>query len=80
MLEQIGGKKIGEGTVLGRKCEIWKALGTKLWIWKGITLKISSKILGIERTSEAVELKTGIKIDDSKFKVPEGIKITDYTE
>ena len=80
MLEQIGGRKIGEETILGKDCEVWKALGTKLWIWKGITLKISSKIMGIERTSEAVEIKTGIKIDENKFKVPEGIKITDYTQ
>ena len=79
MLEQIGGKKIGEEEILGKKCEVWKALGTKLWFWKGIPLKVSSKILGIERTVEAVELKTNVKIDENKFKVPEGIKITDYT-
>ena len=79
MLEQMGGKKIGEEELLGKKCEVWKALGTTMWFWKGIPLKIPSKILGIERTSEAVELKTGVKIDESKFKVPPGIKITDYT-
>ena len=79
MLEQVGGKKIGEEEILGKKCEVWKALGTKLWFWKGIPLKVSSKLLGIERTSEAVELKTNVKIDESKFKVPPGIKITDYT-
>jgi len=80
MLKQMGGKKIGEEEILGKKCEIWKALGTKLWLWKGIPLKISSKILGIERVTEAVEIKTNVKIDENRFQVPEGIKITDYTE
>jgi len=79
MLEQAGGKKTGEEEILGKKCEVWNVLGTTMWFWKGIPLKISSKILGIERTSEAVELKTDVKIDESKFKVPPGIKITDYT-
>ncbi len=80
MLKQMGGKKIGEEEILGKNCEIWKALGTKIWFWKGVPLKISSKMLGIERVTEAVEIKTNVKIDESKFKVPEGIKITDYTE
>ena len=79
MLIQMGGKKIGEEEILGKQCEVWKALGTKLWLWKGIPLKISSNILGIKRTEEAVELKTNIQIDESIFAVPENIKITDYT-
>ena len=79
MLKKMGGKKIGEGEILGKKCEIWKALGTKLWIWKGIPLKISTKMLGIERTTEAVEMRVDIPIKDDKFEVPADIKIVDYT-
>ncbi len=80
MLKQIGGEKIGDEEIMGKKCEVWKALGTKIWFWKGIPLKLSSNILGIERTLEAVELKTNVKIDDYRFKVPVDIKITDYTD
>ena len=80
MLKKMGGKKIGEEEILGKNCEIWKALGTKIWLWKGIPLKTQSKIMGIERTVEAIELNINTKIDESVFKVPEGIKINDYTK
>ena len=80
MLKQMGGKIIGEEEILGKKCDIWKALGVKVWIWKGIPLKVSSKMLGIKRFSEAIDIKTNVKLDEDLFKVPEGIKITDYSK
>jgi hypothetical protein len=80
MLKSIGGKIIGEEEILGKKCDIWKAIGVKVWIWKGLPLKVSSKILGIKRYSEATEIQVDVKLEDSLFKVPEGIKIIDYTK
>jgi len=80
MLKRMGGKIIGEEKILGKKCDIWKALGVKVWLWKGLPLKVSSKMLGIKRYSEATEIKVDVKIDDSMFKVPEGIKIIDYSK
>jgi hypothetical protein len=71
MLTQMGGKKTGNGKVLGYACEIWEAMGTRIWIYKGVTLKIETNIMGMKQTEVATEAKFGKKIPSSKLKLPD---------
>ncbi len=79
MLEAMGGKREGTGEVLGKTCEIWvlESTKTKMWVWKGITLKSTINIMGTGQTNEAIDIQTDTKVPSDKFKVPEGIKLTD---
>jgi hypothetical protein len=71
MLKEMGGKKIGEGEVLGLPCELWEVMGTKMWMHKGVTLKIESNIMGMTRKEEATEVKFGVSIPSEKLKLPD---------
>ena len=72
MLKEMGGKKVGEGKVLGFSCEIWEAMGTnKMWIYKGVTLKTEINIMGMIQKEEATEVKFGISIPSDKLKLPD---------
>jgi len=71
MLKEMGGKKIGEGEVLGLSCEVWEVMGTKMWMHKGVTLKIKSNIMGMTHKEEATEVKFGISIPSDKLKLPD---------
>jgi hypothetical protein len=71
MLESMGGKKIGEESLLGYPCEIWDTMGSKQWIYKGVTLKMISKIMGITTIKEAVTAKFNQNISDKYFKLPD---------
>jgi len=79
MLEAMGGKKQGTEEFLGKSCEVWfvKATETKMWIWKGITLKSTINIMGMKQTTEAIDIQSDASVPEDKFKVPEGIKISD---
>jgi hypothetical protein len=71
MLEEMGGKKVGTGKVLGLPCEIWEIVGTKIWLHKGVTLKIESNIMGMIHKEEATEVKFGVSIPSEKLKLPD---------
>jgi hypothetical protein len=71
MLEAMGGKKVGNGKILGYPCEIWQAMGSKIWIYKGIPLKIYSNIMGLKRTETAVRAEFDVKVADAVFKLPD---------
>jgi hypothetical protein len=79
MLQDMGGKKIGSETFLGKNCEVWEIdmMGkTKLLIWNGLTLKMEAKIMGVTTSEKAQSINTKISFNDSDFEVPKGIKIT----
>ncbi len=67
MMVQMGGKKVGRGTVLGKACEIWeiKNMGTRIWLWNWIPLKTVTSMMGMEMTVEA----TKISLDFDKKKL-----------
>ena len=71
MLKEMGGKKVGDGEVLGLSCEIWEAEGMKMWIHKGVTLKTENNIMGMIRKEEATEAKFGVSIPSDKLKLPD---------
>jgi D-arabinose 5-phosphate isomerase GutQ len=71
MMQQMGGKKVGTGKVLGYPCEIWELMGSKVWIYKGIPLKSESNIMGFKHTEVATKAKFNVVIPKEKFKLPD---------
>ncbi|MCH9813531.1 MAG: hypothetical protein K0U47_06255 [Epsilonproteobacteria bacterium] len=71
MLKKMGGKQIGDGKVLGYKCEIWEVMGSKMWIYKGIPLKTEANIMGTNQTMIAKSAKFNLLISDKKFTLPD---------
>jgi hypothetical protein len=76
LLKQMGGKQIGEDTVLGFRCEVWKLMGTTQCLYRGIPLRIESNILGIKTTKIATEAAFDIALDPKAFTLPD-FPITD---
>jgi len=70
MLEGMGGKIVGQGSVLGYNCDIWDVMGGKQWIYKGLPLKIEVTMMGITTITEAITAKFDISVADKYFKLP----------
>lgn len=70
MMQSMGGKKVGNGKVLGYDCEIWSLMGVKMWVYKGLTLKVESSIMGITNLKEATSAKFDIDVDDKNLTLP----------
>jgi len=70
MMKKMGGKKIGTGTVLGKKCDIWeiKDMGTKTWLWNWINLKTETNMMGMKMTIEATRISESF--DKKKLEKP----------
>ena len=70
-LVKMGYKEIGQESVLGKKCDVWKHGGDKIWTWKGLALK--------SKHGKNIETATSIKVDKSiaqnKFEVPADYKL-----
>lgn len=72
-IEDLGTEKIGD-----RECTKYSQIvdqsGIKakatIWVWKGITIKTSIKIMGMEMTTEAVEIQENAYILPITFEVP----------
>ena len=71
MLESMGGKKVGDESVLGHNCEIWDVMGAKQWIFKGVTLKMEVTVLGIKTITQATSAKFDVSVADVNFKLPD---------
>jgi len=71
MLIHMGYEIIGQETISGRECDIWKQGKSKIWVWKGLTLK--------SQVGKDVEIATSVKIDEGvdpkMFEVPEGYEV-----
>jgi hypothetical protein len=74
--KDMGFEKTGEGTVLGKNCDIYEGMSTKIWVWKNLALKTEINMFG-KSTIEATRLEVDIPIDNNKFRVPDGIKMTE---
>jgi hypothetical protein len=70
MLESMGGKKVGNGKVLGYNCEIWELMGSKSWLYKGVPLKTESSMMGMKHNSIATKAKFNVSISDNDLKLP----------
>lgn len=69
-LEQNGGKKVGNESILGYDCEVWQWKYGKIWVHKGVTLKNEANMLGIKTITVATSAKFGSTPSDSLFKLP----------
>lgn len=74
VLAGFGGEKLGNEKVIGYNCEVISLMGAKTWIYKGVTLKLTSKIMGIENNLIAVVFKPNISVSATKFEEPKGVK------
>lgn len=70
MLISMGGKKIGDETFMGYKCEVWTVMGVKQWLHKGVMLKMEMNTLGISTITEAISVKFDTSVTNDKFKLP----------
>jgi hypothetical protein len=72
----MGFKKTGEETLLGKKCDIWEGMSSKIWVWQNFALKTEMNIFG-KSVVEVKKIDVGVSIDKSKFDIPEGITWTE---
>lgn len=70
MMQQMGGKKIGEENILGYPCEVWEFQWGKIWGHKGIPLKTQSTMMGITHLEMAKKVQFGVTAPSSKFTLP----------
>jgi len=70
MMQQMGGRKIGEESVLGYACEAWEFQWGKVWSHKGIPLKTQSTMMGITHLEIAKKIQFDITVPSSKFVLP----------
>ncbi len=71
MMQKMGGKVVGKGSVLGYPCEIWESKAGKVWLYKGVPLKIETTMMGFKHTQIATKAKFNVSIPESAFKLPD---------
>lgn len=73
-VEKSGGKMLPNETILGKECTVYEVMGSKQWLYKGMVLKAT---MGDKVIMNAVKVEEDVNIPDDKFKIPEGITITE---
>jgi len=71
LLNEMGGKKVGEASILGYDCEVWEMPMIKLWLHKGLALKTEANIMGIINTMEATNVQLDVSVSDEDLKLPD---------
>lgn len=69
-LTQMGAKFLGNENILNYKCDIWELGEYKIWLYNSVILKQLSKFDDIEHLQIAKNANFNVKINDSKFKLP----------
>lgn len=72
----MGFKKTGEETLIGKKCDIWEGMSSKIWVWQNFALKSEMNLFG-KTVVETKKIEVGGSIDHSKFNIPSDIKFTE---
>ncbi len=75
IFNDLGGRKIGNVTFLGRECEIGEMLTVNVTMYKGVALKTKVNLLGRTNTETAIVFEENIAIDASKFLPPTNIDL-----
>lgn len=74
-------KKEGQAQFLDRLCDIYKVNNSKFngtfYVWKGIALKTEANAMNMKTTIEVKKIEENVKIPADKFKIPDGVKISD---
>jgi len=78
-MREMGGVKSGTEEVAGRTCDVWtiEKMNTKNWLWKGLSLKMTTDMMGVHTVSTAVRIEEGKPIPPEKLLVPDNVEITD---
>jgi len=83
-MEAEGGKKLGTGEVLGKKCQIYSMMQegaeSKIWIWNNMLMKMSAEQNGMTYTIEAVNIEETNNFPDGIFDIPADFNITEEAE
>lgn len=78
LVKALGGKVIGNDSVLGKPCEAWdfpRLMGT-VCFWKGLALRTVIGLPGMESAHRAVDLYLG-PIPESHVVVPSDVQIVE---
>jgi hypothetical protein len=78
MMQAMGGQLIGNDVVAGESCEQWQMTLTNstICVWKGITLMVSSSVMGMKVQEKAVLINANSPVDNDHFKLPEDVTVT----
>ncbi|MFO7618004.1 MAG: hypothetical protein R6V75_12220 [Bacteroidales bacterium] len=76
--KSMGFKKTGKGEILGKQCDIWEGMSTKVWVWQNFAMKTETTIFG-KMVMEATKLDLNASISADKFRIPDGIKMSEET-
>ncbi len=79
VLESMGGKRVGQKTMLGKTCDVWQlnTMGnTTLLVYKSIPLSMEIKVMGFTTSQTAVSFKAGGSTSQSNFNLPQGITLS----
>jgi hypothetical protein len=71
MILSMGGKKVGDETIQGYTCEVWKTPQIKIWLHKGIMLKSEANIMGITHLTQATNITLNTSVSDEDLKLPD---------
>lgn len=79
MFVSMGGKVIGNKTIAGLPCEVWKIekLGTETCLHKGLTLEVTTALAGMKQHSVATRVDWNAAIDDALFVVPKDVSLVE---
>lgn len=87
MLEEMGGKKVGEEEFFGKSCEVWEipSVGSKVWFWEDLPLRSEVKMMGQEQIMEVVEMDLNAGDDEdlydvSGYDISEGQSVNEILE
>jgi hypothetical protein len=71
----MGGKKAGQGDVLGNKCDIFELQGGgKIWMWKGLVMKQEMPMGTMKLALTATKIETDPSVSISDFTPPTWVK------
>ncbi|MEM9052643.1 MAG: DUF4412 domain-containing protein [Bacteroidota bacterium] len=70
-LKEMGGKKIGAETILGKECDIWEieSMMGKVSVWKGLALHTVVDVMGMKSEITADKIDINFKTSDSMFDI-----------
>lgn len=83
MLAEMGAVKSGTEEVAGVTCDRWVAEDgfsmTTTWVWHGVSIGTEWTSGGMKTTERAARLEIDPQISEERFRVPDGISLTEVT-
>jgi len=70
LLTHMGYEIIGQETISGKACDIWKQGKSRIWVWNGLTLKSQ---VG-KNVETAIHIEIDVPVSIEVFEVPKGFE------